>query len=57
MIHLNVRFAYFLNKDFNFEPCRFDGCHDLLQEATSFDKIAIVSVKGNSYTICFLWCK
>ena len=40
---------YFLNKNFNCEPYLCNGCHDLMQEATNFNDVAIVSIKGNDY--------
>ena len=44
---------YFLDKNFNYDPHLCNGCHDLMQKATSFDNVAIVSIKGNSYRIHF----
>ena len=38
---------------FNYKPYLCNGCHDLMQKATSFDNVAIVSIKGNSYIIHF----
>ena len=40
---------YFLDKNFNYEPYLCNGCHDLMQKATSFDNVVIVSIKGNDY--------
>ena len=35
-----------LDKGFEYEAYLCNGCHDLLQKATNFNDIAIVSVKG-----------
>ena len=44
---------YFLNKNFNYEPNVCNGFRDLMEKATSFDDVAIVSIKGNDYRIHF----
>ena len=44
---------YFLDKKFNYEPYLCNGCYDLMQKATNFNDIAIVSIKGNDYRIHF----
>ena len=44
---------YFLGKSFNFEPYLCNGCHDLMQKATGFGDVAIVSIEGNDYIIHF----
>ena len=44
---------YFLDKNFNYEPCICVGCHDLMQKAMNFNDVAIVSIKGNDYRINF----
>ena len=44
---------YFLDKNFNYEQYLCSGCNDLMQKATSFDDVAIVSSKGNDYRIHF----
>ena len=44
---------YFKCTDFKFELYLCNGCHDLMQKATSFNNIAIVHVKGNAYRIYF----
>ena len=44
---------YFLDKNFNYEPCLCNGCHDLIQKATSFNDTAIASIKKNDYRIHF----
>ena len=43
----------FLDKNFNYDPCLCNGCHDLMQKAMSFKNVAIVSIKGNDYRIHF----
>ena len=44
---------YFLEINFRFQTKVCDGCYDLMQNATSFNDAAIVSVKGNDYRILF----
>ena len=44
---------YFLDKNFNYEPYLWNGCHDLMQKATNFNDVAIVSIKRNDYRIHF----
>ena len=44
---------YFKNIGFKHEPYLCNGCHDLMQKATSFNNVAIVYVKGNAYRIHF----
>ena len=44
---------YFLDKNFSYQKYLCNGCHDLMQNAMSFDDIAIVSVTGNDYRIHF----
>ena len=44
---------YFLDKNFNYKPYLFNGCHDLMQKAMSFNNAAIVSVKGIGSRIHF----
>ena len=44
---------YFLDRNFDYEPHFCNGCHDLVQIATSFNDVAIVSVKGNDYKTHF----
>ena len=43
----------FLNKEFKFEPYLFNGCHDLMQNVTNFNDVAVVSVKRSDYRIHF----
>ena len=40
---------YFKDIDFKYEPYLCNGCHDLMQKATSFNDAAIFYVKGNAY--------
>ena len=40
---------YFLDKNFNHEPCLCNGCHDLMQKAINLNGVAIASIKGNDY--------
>ena len=44
---------YFLDKKFNYEPYLSNGRHDLMQKAINFNDVAIVSIKGNDYSIHF----
>ena len=44
---------YFEDISFKHEPYLFNGCHDLMQKAMSFNNIAIVYVKGSAYRIHF----
>ena len=44
---------YFLDKNFKFEPYLCNCCYDLTQKAVSFNDVAIVSIKGNGYSIHF----
>ena len=44
---------YLLDKNLNYEPYICNGCHDLMQKSVSFDDVALVSIKGNNYTIHF----
>ena len=43
----------FLDKNYNYEPYLCNGCHDLMQKATNFNDVAIVSIKENDYRIHF----
>ena len=47
------QYWYFLNESSKYEPYICNGCHDLKQKATSFNDVAIVSVKGSDYRIHF----
>ena len=44
---------YFLDKNFYYEPCLRNGCHNLMQKAMSLKHVAIISIKGNYYRIHF----
>ena len=44
---------YFLDKNFNYGPYLFNGCHDLMQKAVSFKNVATVFIKENDYRIHF----
>ena len=44
---------YFLDKNFNYEPYLWNGCHDLMQKALNFNDDAIVSIKENDCIIHF----
>ena len=46
-------FWYFKDIGFKCEPYLCNGCHDLMQEAISFNNIAIVYIKENAYRINF----
>ena len=48
-------YGYFKDIGFKYEKYLCNGCHDLIQKAMSFNNIAIVYVKGNTYRINF-WC-
>ena len=49
----NVIFWYFQEFGFKYEPYLYNGCHDLMQKAMSFNDVAIVYVKGSAYRIHF----
>ena len=44
---------YFLDKNFNYEKCLCNSCHDLMQKTMNFNDVAIASIKGNDYIIYF----
>ena len=44
---------YFLDKNFNYESCFCNGCHDLMQKAMNFNDVATVSIKENGCRIHF----
>ena len=46
-------YCYFKDITFKYEPYLWNGCHDLMQKATSFNDVAIIYVKGSAYTIHF----
>ena len=45
---------FFKDIGFKFEPYLYNGCHDLIQKARSFNNVVIVYVKGSAYRIHFL---
>ena len=49
----NVNYWYFKDIGFKNEPHLCNGCHGLMQKATSFNNIPIVYVKGSAYRIHF----
>ena len=46
---------YFKDIGFKYEKYLYNGCHDLMQKAMSFNNVATVYVKGIAYRINF-WC-
>ena len=42
---------YFKDIGFKYEPYLCNVCHDLMQKAMSFNNIAIVYIKENTYAI------
>ena len=44
---------HFKDIGFKYEKYLCNGCHDLMQKATSFNNVAIVYVKGNADRIHF----
>ena len=44
---------YFKNIGFKYEPYLYNGCHDSMQKAMSFNNVAIVYVKVNAQRIQF----
>ena len=44
---------YFKDIGFKYEPYLWNGCHDLMQKAMSFNNVAIVHVEGSAYRIHF----
>ena len=48
-------FWYFKDIGFKYEKYLCNGCHDLMQEAMTFNNAAIAYVKGSAYRIHF-WC-
>ena len=44
---------YFKDIGIKYEPYIFNGCHDLMQKAMSFNDFAIAYVKGSAYRIHF----
>ena len=51
-------YRYFKDIGFRYEPYLFNGCHDLMQKAMSFDNVGIVYLKGNALEFIFgTWAK
>ena len=48
-------YSYFKNIGFMYEPYLCNGCHDLMQNAMSFNNVVIVYVKGSAYRIHFCY--
>ena len=48
---------FFLEVNFKFQPKVCDVCHNLKQKVTSFNDVAIVSVKENDYRIDFWYMR
>ena len=46
---------YFKDIGFRYEPYLCNGCHNVMQKAMSFNKVAVLYVKGSAYRIHF-WC-
>ena len=46
---------HFLDKSFNYEPYLCNGCHNLMQRPTSFNDVAIVSIKGSNCRRIHFW--
>ena len=46
-------YLYFKDVRFKYEPYLCNGCHDLMQNAMSFNNIAIVYIKENAYRFHF----
>ena len=46
-------YLYFKDIGFKYEPYLCNGCHGLLQQAISFNDVAIVYVKGSAYRVHF----
>ena len=44
---------YFKDIGVKYEPYLYNGCHNLMQKARSFNNAAIVYVKGSAYRINF----
>ena len=44
---------YFKDIGFKYEPYLYNGCHDLMEKAMSFNDVAIVYVKESAYRIHF----
>ena len=51
--YIICNYYHFLRVNFRFQVNVCNGCHDMMQKALNFNDVAIVSVKGNDYTIHF----
>ena len=51
-----IKYWYFLDENFKYEPYLCNGCHDLMQKAMNFNDIPILFMKGNDHRINF-WYK
>ena len=52
------QYWYFLGINFIFQPKVCNSCHDLMQKVTSFNDVAIATVKETDYRIHLLYmCK
>ena len=52
------KFYYFLDKNFNYGPYLYNGCHDMSLKATSMQNLAIIKHNGNHYRVNFAFiCK
>ena len=47
------RYWCFIDEVFEYQPYLCNCCHDLMQNTINFNDVAIVSVKGSDYRICF----
>ena len=47
------QYWYFKDIGFKYEPYLWNGCHDLMQKAMSFNDVAIIYVKGSACRIHF----
>ena len=48
-------FYYFSSKNFNYQNCLCDGCHDMSMKATSMQNLAIIYHGGNAYRVNFVF--
>ena len=54
---VHQRNVIFITIGFKYEPYLWNGCHDLMQKAISFNDVAIVYVKVSAYRIHFWYAK
>ena len=50
--YISILYYYFY---YRFHPSVYDGCHNLIQKAISFNEVAFVSVKGYDNRIHFCY--